>query len=123
MLPTAAITLALGIGLSASVSRAVLRGAFGARRDPFHRTPKRGDRLESAYTTRAAPGDTALKVALSLWMGVSGLVAVQQGLWGSLPFVLLFGSGYAWMALGGIRSSIGIANAASLELTEPLVSS
>ncbi|CAI7995888.1 Glucomannan 4-beta-mannosyltransferase 7 [Geodia barretti] len=45
LIPTAALTLALGIGLGATVSRAVVRGAVGRAHDPFQRTPEtRGGR-------------------------------------------------------------------------------
>lgn len=103
LIPTAVGTLALGIGLSATVSRAVVRGAFPGARDPFHRTPKRGSG-SARYLSPAVPADAVTKVALALWMAVSGWIAIQQGLWGSLPFVLLFGSGYTWLALGEFRA-------------------
>ncbi len=99
LIPTAVVTLALGIGLSATVSQAVIRGAIGRARDPFRRTPKRGDGVPR-YMSPAAPTDSLTKGALLVWMLGSGWIAMQEGLWQSLPFVVLFGSGYAWLALG-----------------------
>ena len=99
LIPTAALTLALGIGLGATVSRAVVRGAVGRAHDPFQRTPKRGEGVPR-YVSPAVPTDALTKGALLVWMLGSGWIAIQQGLWQSLPFVVLFGSGYAWLALG-----------------------
>ncbi len=122
LIPTAAVTLALGIGLSATVSRAVLRGAVGRRRDPFDRTPKRGYG-GALYLTPRVRTDTFTKVLLAFWMALSCAIAVQQGLWGSLPFVLLFGTGYAWMALGDLQEPDEIARMARVQLPKPVVSS
>ena len=104
LIPTALLTLALGVGLSATVSRAVVRGAVGRRRDPFQRTPKRGDGAPR-YVSPAIATDTLIKGALVAWMLGSGWLAVQHGLWGSLPFVVLFGSGYAWLVLADAFSA------------------
>lgn len=103
LLPTAVATLVLGVGLSAPVSRAVLRGAIGGMRDPFHRTPKRGFG-PARYVSPRVVGDVVVKLALVCWMILCGIVAVRQGLWGTLPFVALFGGGYAWVGLGDVRS-------------------
>lgn len=98
LIPTSMVTLALGVGLSATVSRAVIRGAVGRARDPFQRTPKRGNGAPR-YTSPAIPTDSLTKGTLLAWMLGSGWLAIQQQLWGSLPFVVLFGSGYAWLVL------------------------
>ena len=118
---TALATLALGIGLSATVSRAVVRGATGGTRDPFHRTPKRGGGRASYASPRIA-ADTLTKLALALWMMLSGVVAVHEGLWGSLPFVVLFGSGYVWVALGEFRTT-PVIRMPRVEFRRPVVTS
>ena len=46
-----------------------------------------------------------MKGALLAWMLGSGWLAIQHGLWGSLPFVVLFGSGYAWLILADAFSA------------------
>ena len=122
LIPTSLVTLALGIGLTATVSGAVIRGAFGGTSDPFHRTPKYGDG-QARYVSPRIPADTMVKVAFACWMAICGIVAVAQGLWASLPFVLLFGSGYAWLALGDLLVSAGPPKAPAVELRTPLVSS
>ena len=118
---TALATLALGIGLSATVSRAVVRGATGGTRDPFHRTPKRGDG-RARYASPRIAADALTKLALALWMMLSGVVAVHEGLWGSLPFVVLFGSGYVWVALGEFRTAT-VMRMPRVEFRKPVVTS
>lgn len=106
LIPDVLRTLALGVGLSAPVSRAVLRGFVGSR-DPFLRTPKRGGghRADAgaSYPGRSRPGDTALKLALAGAMAAATAVSLAAGFYASLPFLLLFGGG--WLALGvsGLR--------------------
>lgn len=100
-LASVARTLALGVGLSAPVSIAVLRGLLG-RNDPFRRTPKSGDGAGRRYTLRATSLDLALKLFMAAWSGGAVAWAVAAGLWGSLPFLLLFAIGYGWLALGAL---------------------
>jgi len=99
VVPAALATLALGIGLTASVSRAVLRGLGSGDRDPFLRTPKRGDRSVS-YSTPAGTGDLVMKGLLLLWMLLSLTAAAVWWIPTSIPFLVLFTSGYAWLFLG-----------------------
>jgi hypothetical protein len=101
--PQALLTLVLGVGLTAPVARAVLRGATGRghrRRDPFHRTPKGGRRGLERYRSPLAPGDLALKLVLALWMFVSIVLALTWGFLPTLPFLVLFGAGWGWLGVG-----------------------
>jgi cellulose synthase/poly-beta-1,6-N-acetylglucosamine synthase-like glycosyltransferase len=100
LLPTAVATLALGIGLTAAVSRAVLRGLRGGVADPFHRTPKRGASSTRLYRAPSAWGDALLRAALLAWMAISMGAALHLGYLGSLPFLVLFTAGWGWMAVG-----------------------
>jgi len=102
LLPTALCTMALGIGLTATVSGAVLRGVWGRGGDLFHRTPKRGSGRRR-YTSAGLGSDLALKLILVAWMTASAIVAVQERFYTALPFILLFGFGYAWVAFAEIR--------------------
>lgn len=122
LIPTAAVTLALGIGLSATVSRAVVRGATRKVKDPFQRTPKLGEG-NVRYASPRVPADTFTKLVLTFWMAACGIVAFQQGLWQSLPFVVLFGSGYAWLALAEFRSALMVRREPGVELRKPVVTS
>ncbi len=103
LLPTAVATLALGIGLTAAVSRAVLRGLRGGGADPFHRTPKRGASSTRLYRAPSVRGDALLRAALLAWMTVSMGLALHLGYLGSLPFLVLFTAGWGWMAVGEVR--------------------
>lgn len=103
-------TLALGIGLSVPVSRAVARGLLG-RRDPFVRTPKRGSGgggdegtgRGSAYRAVSVPFDVGAKLAMAALMSVYLVLAVAGGYWGQIPFIVLFLSGYVGLGLPALR--------------------
>jgi cellulose synthase/poly-beta-1,6-N-acetylglucosamine synthase-like glycosyltransferase len=98
----AVATLALGVGLTASVTRAVLRGLLGGSKDPFIRTPKRGEGTHR-YRPLAQWGDAALKAGLVTWMGLGVVGALVWGYVATLPFLLLFGGGYLWLLFGSLR--------------------
>ncbi len=98
LIPTTLATLAMGIGLTASVSGAVLRGALGRGRDTFLRTPKRGDG-PVRYPALRGTGALLFRWFLTGWMGVSWLLAFRMGIFTSLPFLTLFGTGYGWLAV------------------------
>ncbi len=92
-------TLATGIGLSASVTVAVIKGLSGVA-EPFRRTPKRGSGRMDRYRAVAPPLDQALKLFMAAWSTTSLVWAVAEGYWGSLPFLSLFAAGYLWLFLG-----------------------
>ena len=106
ILPTALATLPLGIGLGATVSRAVLRGARRDLQDPFHRTPKRGEGRRASGSPSTA-GDLIAKAGLTGWTVMSAIVALQQGLLTTLPFLLLFGAGYGWLLFAEVLEAQG----------------
>lgn len=101
VVPSVFMTLAAGIGLTASVSRAVLRGLRSSG-DEFVRTPKSGagPRL---YEASVARSDWALKLALAGFFGWTITAAIQTGMYASIPFQLLFLSGYLWFGIGQLR--------------------
>ncbi len=94
-------TLALGIGLSAPVTIAVLRGLLG-RTDPFRRTPKVGNEDRAMYGVSPGRLDTLAKSGMAVWTGGGVAWATATGHWGSLPFLLLFATGYTWLALSAL---------------------
>jgi len=88
--------MSLGIGMCVSQTRAVLEGLF-RRTGEFVRTPKRGDApSEKRYSAifQTLPG---VELLLAAWFAWSLFSAVKLGLWGSLPFLVLFFSGFAWV--------------------------
>jgi cellulose synthase/poly-beta-1,6-N-acetylglucosamine synthase-like glycosyltransferase len=100
-------TLALGIGLSVPVSRAVLRGLRSCE-DPFVRTPKQGEEERRAYPALSMPFDTIAKIGMVLVMTAYLVLALAGGYWGQLPFILLFLSGYLGLGLPGLLESVGV---------------
>lgn len=99
-------TLALGIGLTVPVTRAVFRGLAGYR-DPFVRTAKVGNARGGTYACVPVRVDDLGKIVMAALMATYLLLAVAGGYWGQLPFILLFLSGYAGLALPVLGSGRG----------------
>ncbi len=97
-------TLALGIGLSVPVSRAVTRGLTNVA-DPFVRTPKRGGGT-SMYRAKTMPWDTAAKLGMGALMATYLVMAVAGGYWGQIPFIVLFLCGYLALGLPALRDRL-----------------
>ena len=98
-------TLALGIGLSVPVSRAVFRG-LGRTGDPFERTPKRGDRRRDRYAAVRVPLDALLEGAMAVLMTAYLVAAIRGAYWGQIPFILLFLSGYTGLGIPALRGAL-----------------
>ncbi|MEQ1566193.1 MAG: glycosyltransferase [Myxococcota bacterium] len=92
------VVLALGLGMAASQTRAVLEGWFGEV-GTFARTPKRGDARSVVYLA-ATRGLVWAELALATYLAAAIVYAVSRGYWGSLPFLLLFAGGYGVVGLG-----------------------
>jgi cellulose synthase/poly-beta-1,6-N-acetylglucosamine synthase-like glycosyltransferase len=100
--------VALGIGMSPSLSRAVLAG-LGRDTGTFVRTPKRGDGTQPGYSLRAG-GLPGIELALALWFAIGLVAAALGGSWISLPFLGLFLWGFTWVGLRSLneqRNSVG----------------
>lgn len=94
--PTA---MALGIGMSISQTRAVFEG-LGRDTGTFVRTPKRGsNRSASEGYKIGLSGLPGLELLAAAWSAWSVVQAIELGLWGALPFLLLFLCGFAWVGL------------------------
>ncbi|MDE0357565.1 MAG: glycosyltransferase [Gammaproteobacteria bacterium] len=102
LVPSVAVTLATGVGLTAPATRAVLRGLAG-RSDGFARTPKKG----SGGVFRERPGsqtpDTLFKLAMATVMSLFVGAAMQAQLYASIPFLMLFAVGYWSLGVGGLK--------------------
>lgn len=100
--------MAIGIGLSINNARAVIEALTG-RVSPFVRTPKynlrSGERLATRRYRITVNRDTWLELGLALWFAVGTIALVVQGIWGALPFLLLFQIGYGYTALTALRQS------------------
>ena len=109
--------MALGIGMAVNQTRAVVEGLFG-RDLTFRRTPKRGDgaaRLDGGAWEPRLPMDwtTAAELGLALYYALAVGVAVDRGLWASLPFLLLFGLGFGFVGLGSLAPTGTLKRAAA----------
>jgi cellulose synthase/poly-beta-1,6-N-acetylglucosamine synthase-like glycosyltransferase len=102
--------MGVGIGLSVNNARAVLSGMFH-RGGTFHRTPKyriesRGqDWLGKRYRAVLSPS-VVLELVLALYFIGCTVYAAVQGMYMSIPFLLLFVHGYTYMALLGLLPSL-----------------
>ena len=95
--------LALGIGLSVNNARAVIEGLFG-KRSEFVRTPKLGisgptDEWRQKRYRMAMNRVAYAELALACYFIAMAFYAVGHGLWASVPFVLIFLSGYLYTSL------------------------
>ena len=94
--------LALGVGLTVAVTGSVIRGLFHRGDDAFVRTPKKGEAERTSYRTSVATRDLVLKLSMGAVMVGYLAGALVAGFHGSVPFIVLFGSGYLGLGLGGL---------------------
>jgi glycosyltransferase involved in cell wall biosynthesis len=97
------LILALGIGLSVNNTRALLAGVRSRGPSEFVRTPKRGD-SRGGYRARFDWRSTAAESVLALYVGLAIAFAVANGLYPSVPFLLLFQYGFTAVAAGSVVS-------------------
>ena len=100
------LLLALGIGLAINNARAVLEALFNQTSD-FNRTPKYGivRKSQSWRASRYTTLKTALpliELAFAAYFTVVLLEALLRCQWGSVPFLLLFQGGFAYVGLASI---------------------
>ncbi len=95
------LVLVLGIGISVNNTRATLRGLFTHGPSEFVRTPKRGS-ARARYRARATWVSTVLEAALASYVAVAVGYALANGIYPSVPFLLLFLSGFAAVAVGSL---------------------
>jgi cellulose synthase/poly-beta-1,6-N-acetylglucosamine synthase-like glycosyltransferase len=100
------ILFALGIGLAINQTRAVVDG-LRPRVGAFVRTPKSGSRGNVPGVRLGADRSPLgwlswIELALAIVYGAAIAIAVVYGYWASVPFLVLFGAGFALVALGSI---------------------
>ncbi len=100
--------MAVGIGLSVNNARAVLEAVRG-RQSAFLRTPKynlaRGESVAGRRYRGRISRDTWIEAGLALYFTAATAVTLAAGLWGAVPFLVLFQVGYAYTALTTIAQS------------------
>lgn len=102
--------LCVGAGMSLANAYEVLRGLGGGAAE-FVRTPKRGesdgDRLRSTYLPRLrVPRAAPELVFVAYYLAAVGY-AVRWGLWGALPFLLMYALGFLAVGVGTVWETRG----------------
>lgn len=94
--------MAIGIGLSINNCRAVIEALRGHDSE-FRRTPKYNLGEGQSVGARKYRGhinlDTWIELALASWFALAVGASMNAGLWGAIPFLLLFEVGYAYTAI------------------------
>jgi len=95
--------MALGIGLSINNGRAAIEGLFGHDVE-FVRTPKHGA-VDGTPATKAVryrgnwPWHNTIEIAFGIYCSATLVIAILTRSWASVPFVLLFCSGFAYVGI------------------------
>jgi len=112
--------MAVGIGMAIPGSKAVLEGAMGIK-TPFVRTPKfsvegaRGDWKSKKY--RAQIGLlTLIEITFGLYFTFVVFYAWDMGIYGVIPFLMLFQCGYLYTGLWSLAQGLK-----KINLPEPLL--
>jgi cellulose synthase/poly-beta-1,6-N-acetylglucosamine synthase-like glycosyltransferase len=92
----------LGIGMCVSQTRAVLEGLLPGT-GVFVRTPKRGDSKNARRYRAIIKGLPGIELLFAAWFAWGLVVAAQEELWGSLPFLLLFFASFLWVGTLSLR--------------------
>ena len=95
------LILALGIGISVNNTRALLAGLVGRSPPEFVRTPKRGE-SRGGYRSRFNAWGTVAETLLAGYVAFAVVYSLVNGLYPSIPFLLLFQYGFTTMAAGSV---------------------
>ena len=100
------VVMAIGIGLSVNNAKAVLEALFGQPGE-FARTPKYGierrqDDWHHKRYHQSMPIQPFVELALGLYFTATVFYALNSGIYGTLPFLVLFQFGYFYMGLMSI---------------------
>jgi cellulose synthase/poly-beta-1,6-N-acetylglucosamine synthase-like glycosyltransferase len=102
--------MAVGIGMTLPGTKAVLEGAFGIK-SPFVRTPKfsvegnKGEWMSKRYRVDIS-FVTILEILFGAYFSYMTLYAWRIGIYGVIPFLLLFVWGYLYTGVCGLAQSI-----------------
>ncbi len=123
------LLLATGIGLSVNQTRAVFEALLG-KVSGFVRTPKHGvvDKVTSWKNKKYRGTLTVvpfIEAGMALYFAVTLGLAIYAQRYVSIPFVILFGSGYAyvgfWSLAHGLRRKAKVTTDTAVEATEATV--
>ena len=95
------VVMAIGIGLSVNNAKAVLEALFGQTGE-FARTPKYGiERRQDDWAAKkyrqSMPIQPFIELGLGLYFSATVFYALANGIYGTLPFLMLFQFGYLYM--------------------------
>jgi hypothetical protein len=95
--------MALGIGLSVNQARAVVEALLG-HQTAFTRTPKSGVQGGTGVAPKrryrmAVSLQPVLELALAAYFTLAVVWTIDRGVWYSLPFLVLFQAGFAYVGL------------------------
>ncbi len=95
--------MSIGIGLCVNNTRAVLEAVFG-KQSEFTRTPKYGiecqtDEWVGKKYHQALGIQPIIEIALGLYFTATVFYALTNGIYGTLPFLMLFQVGFLYMGL------------------------
>ncbi|MCP5556371.1 MAG: glycosyltransferase [Verrucomicrobiaceae bacterium] len=106
-IPYLPLLLALGIGMSINNGKAVIEALLNKQSD-FVRTPKygvenRGDARKQRAIYKAGKSLCLwIETGITIYFGFLIGLAISRGQWGSLPFLMLFFSGFAYVSAGSL---------------------
>ena len=103
--------MAVGIGLAVNNTRAVLEAMF-RHETAFARTPKYGiergsDQWAGKKYTQAMAVQPLVEIGLGLYFSATVVYALANGIYGSLPFLVLFQVGFLYMGLTSVIQQFG----------------
>jgi len=103
--------IAIGIGLAVNNTRALIEALFGESGE-FTRTPKYGiERAQDDWHHKkyhqSMPVQPFIEIALGLYFTFAMFYALANGIYGTLPFLLLFQFGFLYMGLMSVFQQIG----------------
>ncbi len=94
------MVMCLGLGMAINQTRAVLEALLG-RQSGFVRTPKQGLSGGKHYRV-PRHWSIGLELLLAGWFAGGFVFASWMGRWTALPFLALFGCGFAWVGLRSV---------------------
>jgi len=103
--------MSIGIGLCVNNTRAVLEAMFG-RESEFERTPKYGierggDDWAGKKYRQSVAIQPLIEIALGLYFTMTVVYALSNGIYGTLPFLVLFQVGFLYMGLLSVIQQSG----------------
>jgi hypothetical protein len=105
------VVMAIGIGLAVNNTKAVFEALFGEPGE-FTRTPKYGistarDGWQNKKYHQSMPVQPFIELALGLYFSATVVYALAHGIYGTLPFLMLFQFGFLYTGLTSILQQFG----------------